>query len=107
VRYGFEAVRDGDSFTLTSGVLAQQPMVGSGVVSLVNAALEGFTRAAALEAPRGIGVSVVSPGWVTETLIALKMDPAPGMPASDVARAYVGAVEGKLSGAVITPGAKI
>ena len=53
VRYGFDAVRDGGSFTITSGVLAQTPMVGSGAVSLVNAGLEGFARAAALEAPRG------------------------------------------------------
>ncbi len=72
VRYGMSAMRDGGSFTLTSGVLAQTPMVGSGAVSLVNAGLEGFVRAAALEAPRGIRVNVVSPPWVTETLIAFK-----------------------------------
>ena len=43
-------------------------MPGSGAVSLVNAGLEGFGRAAAGEAPRHIRVNVVSPGWVTETL---------------------------------------
>ena len=43
-------------------------MAGSAAVSLVNAGLEGFVRAAALEAPRGIRVNVVSPPWVTETL---------------------------------------
>ncbi|HMA03269.1 MAG TPA: short chain dehydrogenase [Gemmatimonadaceae bacterium] len=106
VRYGFASVNDGGSFTLTSGVLAQQPMIGSGAVSLVNAGLEGFTRAAALEAPRGIRVNIVSPGWVTETLIALKMDPSGGMPAAEVARAYVQTIEGKQTGAVIRPGAR-
>jgi NAD(P)-dependent dehydrogenase (short-subunit alcohol dehydrogenase family) len=34
-------------------------MAGSAVISLVNAGLEGFARAAALEAPRGIRVNVV------------------------------------------------
>lgn len=103
VRYGFDSVNDGGSFTLTSGILAQQPMIGSGAVSLVNSALEGFTRAAALEAPRKIRVNVVSPPWVTETLIAYKMDPKGGLPAADVARAYVASIEGKQSGVVISP----
>jgi NAD(P)-dependent dehydrogenase (short-subunit alcohol dehydrogenase family) len=103
VRYGLESMSDGGSFTLTSGVLASQPMIGSGAVSLVNSGLEGFTRAAALEAPRRIRVNVVSPPWITETLIAFKMDPSGGMPASDVAKAYVASIEGKQSGVVISP----
>ena len=103
VRYGWDFVRDGGSLTLTSGVLAQQPMNGSGAVSLVNSALEGFGRAAAHEAPRKIRVNVVSPPWVTETLIAYGMDPSHGMPAKDVARAYVAAVTGRATGEVISP----
>ena len=102
-RVGFASVRDGGSITLTSGVLGQAPMVGSGAVSLVNAGLEGFGRAAALEAPRGIRVNVVSPPWVSETLQAMGQDPKGGLPASVVARAYVGSVEGKATGAVIVP----
>ena len=98
VRYGFENVTDGGSFTVTSGVLAQNPMKGSGAISLVNAGLEGFVRAAALEAPRGIRVNVVSPPWVTETLIAYKMDPSGGIPAAQVAKTYVKAVQGKDTG---------
>jgi NAD(P)-dependent dehydrogenase (short-subunit alcohol dehydrogenase family) len=42
-------------------------MVGSAAVSLVNAGLEGFTRAAALELPRGLRANVVSPPWISET----------------------------------------
>jgi NAD(P)-dependent dehydrogenase (short-subunit alcohol dehydrogenase family) len=94
---------DGGSITLTSGVLAQQPMPGSGAVSLVNAALEGFARAAALEAPRGIRVNVVSPPWVKETLAKLGMDPALGLSAADVAKAYVAAVEGQYRGDTLEP----
>jgi len=103
VRYGFAHVRDGGSFTLTSGILARAPMPGSAAVSLVNSGLEGFTRAAALEAPRGIRVNVVSPPWVTETLQALGMDPSQGLPAASVARSYVESVEGKQSGVVLEP----
>jgi NAD(P)-dependent dehydrogenase (short-subunit alcohol dehydrogenase family) len=103
VRYGFGSVRDGGSFTLTSGVLSRKPMKGSGAISLVNAGLEGFVRAAALEAPRGIRVNVVSPPWVTETLQALGMDPSIGLPAATVARAFVRSVTGGESGVVIEP----
>jgi NAD(P)-dependent dehydrogenase (short-subunit alcohol dehydrogenase family) len=106
IRYGFGSVNDGGSFTVTSGTLAREPMVGGAVASLIHGALDSFTRAAALEAPRAIRVNVVSPPWVTETLIALKMDPSIGMPAAEVARAYVESIEGKQTGAVIVPGAK-
>jgi NAD(P)-dependent dehydrogenase (short-subunit alcohol dehydrogenase family) len=101
VRLGLPAVRDNGSFTLTSGILARQPMAGSGAISPVNAGIEGFVRAAKLELPRGIRINAVSPGWVRETLIALGMDPSGGMPADRVARAYVESVEGRRNGEVI------
>lgn len=101
VRLGLPAVRDNGSFTLTSGILARQPMAGSGAISPVNAGIEGFVRAAKLELPRSIRINAVSPGWVRETLIALGMDPSGGMPADRVARAYVESVEGRRNGEVI------
>jgi NAD(P)-dependent dehydrogenase (short-subunit alcohol dehydrogenase family) len=103
VRLGFGSIRDGGSVTLSGGVLARTPTKGGAAFSLVNAALEGFVRASALEATRGIRVNIVSPPWVTETLIALKMDPAIGLPAAAVARAYVQSVTGQQTGAVIEP----
>lgn len=103
VRIGQQFINDGGSFTLTSGVLSREPMKGSAAISMVNAGLEGFVRAAALELPRGIRINVVSPPWVTETLIARKMDPAPGMPAAAVAQAYVASVEGTATGHTIDP----
>src|SRR2546430_17599651 len=48
VRYGLGSLTDGGSITITSGILAQQPSRGSGVISLVNAGLERFVRAAPL-----------------------------------------------------------
>jgi NAD(P)-dependent dehydrogenase (short-subunit alcohol dehydrogenase family) len=103
VRLGFEHVEDGGSFTLTTGILAQTPMPGSAAISLVNAGLEGFVRAAALEAPRNIRVNAVSPPWVTETLRALKMDTSHGLPAAVVARAYVRSVTGTDTGSTLQP----
>jgi NAD(P)-dependent dehydrogenase (short-subunit alcohol dehydrogenase family) len=101
VRYGMDRINDRGSFTLTSGVLAGEPMPGSATISLVNAGLEGFVRAAALELPRGIRVNVVSPPWVSETLKSMGKDPAAGMPAEQVAAAYVAAVEGQQTGQVL------
>jgi NAD(P)-dependent dehydrogenase (short-subunit alcohol dehydrogenase family) len=101
VRIGLEHVEDAGSITLTSGILSRKPMVGSAAISLVNAGLEGFVRAAQLEAPRGIRINVVSPPWVTETLKALNMDPSQGKPAAQVAQAYVRSMEGRDGGIVI------
>ena len=103
VRLGLPFANDGASFTLTSGVLSREPMAGSAAISLVNAGLEGFTRAAALELPRAMRINVVSPPWVTETLIARKMDPSMGLPAATVAQAYVASVEGSSTGQMLDP----
>lgn len=101
VRLGARHVRDGGSFTLTSGVLAREPMPGSAAISLVNSGIEGFALAAALELPRGLRINVVSPPWVSETLKAMGKDPSGGVPAAQVAHAYVQSVEGKANGQVI------
>ena len=87
VSLGATMVRPGGSITLTTGVLAQTPIPSSAIVSTVNAGLEGFIRAAALELPE-IRINAVSPGWVSETLQAMGMDPKRGMPAREVAQHY-------------------
>jgi len=101
VRRGLDAVRDGGVVTLTSGVLSQEPMPGSAAISLVNAGVEGFVRAAALEAPRDIRINVVSPPWVAETLEEMGEDPDDGLPAATVAKAYRHSLEGDMTGETI------
>ncbi len=101
VRLGMEYINDNGSFTLTSGLLAREPMPGSAAISTVNAGLNGFTRAAALEMPRGVRINVVSPIWVKETMEKLGMDTAGGMSAEDTARAYVESVESSRNGEVL------
>ena len=102
VRYGLGTARDGASFTLTTGVLATIPIEGSAAITPVNAGVEGFVKAAALEMPREMRINAVSPPWVAETLEMLDRDPSAGMPAAEVARAYVAAVEGGMSGRVLS-----
>ncbi|MGL4964323.1 MAG: short chain dehydrogenase [Inquilinus sp.] len=99
-RLALPHLRDGGSVTLTAGTF-DPPMAGAAFGALVNAGLEAFVRAAALELPRGLRVNAVSPGWVRETLQAMGRDG--GTRAADVARAYVAAVEGSAQGQVIRP----
>lgn len=61
VRIGTPYVRDGGSITLTSGILAREPIATGAAASLANGALESFVLAAATELPRGIRINVVSP----------------------------------------------
>ncbi len=101
VRLGLDHISDKGSITLTSGILSRRPMAGSTAISLVNAGLEGFGRAAALEAPRGIRINVGSPNWVIDTRKAFNMDPSTGTPVEVVAAAYVKALEGAMNGEVL------
>jgi NAD(P)-dependent dehydrogenase (short-subunit alcohol dehydrogenase family) len=101
VRVGSRHINDRGSITLTGGVLAHEPAAGGAAIGLVNAGLEGFVRSAALDLPRGIRVNVVSPPWVSETLESMGQDAAKGVPALIVARAYVDAVEGKMTGQIL------
>jgi NAD(P)-dependent dehydrogenase (short-subunit alcohol dehydrogenase family) len=100
-RFAKDHLNDGGSITLTTGILAMHPMLGSASISLVNAGLEGFVRAAALELPRKLRINAVSPPWVKETMVKFGMDPTPGLAAADVAKTYVAAVEGVQQGKII------
>ncbi len=100
VRFGAANVRDGGSITLTTGVLAERPMPGSSIISTVNAGLEGFVRSAGLELTN-LRVNAVSPGWVAETLSAMGKDPSAGIPAAQVAQAYVRAMSTVVGGEIV------
>jgi len=97
-RLALQHLADRGSVTLTGGALAHEPMPGGAAISMVNAALEGFVVGAALEAPRGIRVNVVSPPWMAETLAKLGMNAPGAITAAACAKAYVAAVEGELTG---------
>jgi NAD(P)-dependent dehydrogenase (short-subunit alcohol dehydrogenase family) len=70
VLLGREHLADGGSFTLTSGILADDPIrYGSGA-SMVNGALDAWVRSAALEMPRGQRINIVSPTVLEESMPA-------------------------------------
>ncbi len=61
-------LRDGGSFTLTSGIIADEPIRDGSNATAVNAAIEGFVRAAATELPRGLRINAISPTVLSESM---------------------------------------
>lgn len=99
---GQHALSDGGSFTLTSGILTEQPIRDGVNATAVNAAVEGFVRAAAIELPRGLRINVVSPTVLAESMSTYGpyfrgFEPAS---AARVALAYSRSVEGAQTGQV-------
>ncbi|MCL2893452.1 short chain dehydrogenase [Brenneria tiliae] len=91
----------GGSITLTTGVLAQNPIRDGVNATTVNAALEGFILSAACEL-RNIRLNGVSPTVLTESLDSYGpffpgFESAPG---ERVAKAYRRSVEGVESGRI-------
>lgn len=97
---GREFANDGASFTFTSGVINREPIRTGSSAALVNAALDGFVRAAAIELPRGLRVNSVSPTVVQEAMdkYAPYFRGFKPVAASDVALAYAKSVEGLHTG---------
>ncbi|EXU61536.1 short-chain dehydrogenase [Streptomyces sp. PRh5] len=95
-------LRDGGSVTLTGGTFSA-PLAGGSLGALINSGLEGFVRNAAAELPRSLRINLISPGWIKETLQSMGADSTDGTPVSEVAGAYVEAVEGTAQGQTIRP----
>lgn len=103
---GLHFLNDGGSITLTSGIVADEPIAQGVNATTVNAALAGFVKAAAYELPRGIRINLVSPTLLTESEAAYGPF-FPGfesVPAARVALAYRRSVEGIQSGQVFKVG---
>jgi len=99
---GQHHLSDGGSITLTSGILSDEPVRQGSNATTVNAALEAFARAAAIELPRGQRINVVNPTVLTESMAIYQsffrgFEP---VPAARVALAYSRSVEGPQTGRV-------
>lgn len=101
VRIGLDHLNDGGSFTLTTGILAREPVPTGAAAAMANGAVESFVMSAAGELPRGIRINAVSP-----TVLASAPgyhDAFPGFePISDerVGLAFVRLVDGNDTGRV-------
>jgi NAD(P)-dependent dehydrogenase (short-subunit alcohol dehydrogenase family) len=101
VQAGVHHISDGGSFTLTSGILAREPILTGVAASLANGALESFVMAAAAELPRRIRINAVSPSVLAEATSYHEYFPGfPQVPAETVGRAFVKSVEGIQTGQV-------
>ena len=99
---GADYVKDGGSFTLTSGILDQDPIRNGCSASLVNGAINSFCIAAAIELKRGLRINAVCPGVLVESMKDFGpyfrgYDPVPG---ARVALAYAKSIEGSQTGQI-------
>ncbi|WP_109125213.1 short chain dehydrogenase [Dyella sp. C11] len=99
---GIPYLRDGGSFTLTSGITAEEPIRLGTNATTVNAAIEGFVRSACTELPRGLRINAVSATLLTEALEAFGpyFPGFPAVPGERVGQVYRRSVEGVLTGRV-------
>ncbi len=103
VRLGLKTIRPGGSFTLVSGILADDPIVQGVSASMVNGALHSFVKAAAIELHGGIRINVVSPGLVEESVdkYASLFRGHVAVPMQKVVSAFIKSIEGAQTGQVL------
>lgn len=103
---GQHYLNEGGSITLISGIIAHEPIAQGVNATTVNAALEGFVRAAACELPRGIRINLISPTVLSESLAAYGdfFPGFPSVPAAAVAQAYRRSIEGVQTGRIYPVG---
>lgn len=102
-RIGREYLNDEGSITLSTGILADDPVIKTASAAMVNGGVHSFVQAAALEMERGIRINAVSLGMVEAAYDKYKSY-FPGhnpIPMDVVVNAYVRSVQGKDNGKVI------
>jgi len=103
VRIGQDYLNTGGSFTLTTGILADYPVVMTTSAAMVNGGIHSFVKAAALELKNELRINVVSSGLVEDAIKKYETY-FPGhnpIPMKKVINGYVKSVEGKGTGEII------
>ncbi|MBA2656387.1 MAG: short chain dehydrogenase [Tatlockia sp.] len=102
VLIGRNYLNEGGSFTLTSGILSEDPIRFGSSASMVNGALNSFVVAAAIEMPKKQRINCVSPTVVTESMdnYGSYFRGYKSVSVSEVALAYSKSVEGLQTGKV-------
>jgi len=103
VRLGRDYLNDNGSITLSTGILADFPVVTTASAAMVNGGIHSFVKAVALELRTQCRINVVSLGLVEDSVEKYK-DYFPGhnpIPMYKVINAYVKSIEGHDNGQII------
>ncbi|QDI92330.1 short chain dehydrogenase [Salicibibacter halophilus] len=100
VLLGLPYVNERGSFTLTSGVMMDDPIPQGSSAAMANGGIRSFVTSTAIEMPRGIRINSVSPNLLQESAerighLFAGFEPVPG---DKVALAYQKSVEGMQTG---------
>ena len=103
VKIGYKYLNYGGSFTLTTGILADNPVKMTTSAALVNGGIHSFVKAVSLEMENNIRVNVISPGLVEDSAEKYK-DYFPGykiVKMKNIAKLYAKVIKGNQNGEVI------
>ncbi len=103
VRIGKDYLNANGSITLSTGILADDPVITTASAAMVNGGIHSFVQAVNLEMKDGIRVNAVSLGVVADAYEKYK-DYFPGhnpVPMTKAVNAYVRSVEGSGRGEII------
>ncbi len=100
VLLGIDSLNDKGSFTLTTGIMMEDPIVQGASAAMANGAVTAFAKSAAIEMPRGIRINTVSPNVLEESWDKLEsfFQGFVPVPAAKVARAFEKSVFGAQTG---------
>lgn len=103
VRIGRDYLNEAGSFTLTTGILAEDPVYQTTSAAMVNGAIHSFVLAASLEMTKKQRINVVASGLVEASVEKYK-DYFPGhhpIPMDKCVRGYVRCIEGRGNGEIV------
>lgn len=103
VRIGKDYLNEDGSITLSTGILADFPVLSTTSAAMVNGAIHSFVKAVALELRTHCRINVVSSGLVEDSVEKYK-DYFPGhnpIPMAKIVNSYVKSIEGHDTGLII------
>ncbi len=102
VLIGQHYINDSGSFTLTTGIMMDDPILRGSSAAMANGAVASFVKSAAIELNRNIRINTVSPNVLEESLgkYGVFFKGFNPVSANKVANAFVKSVEGAQTGQV-------
>ena len=103
VRIGKEYLNSNGSITLSTGILADDPVDMTTSAAMVNGAINSFTKAVAVELEDGKRINVVCSDLVEDSFEKYK-DYFPGntpVPMNKIVDGYVKSIEGRITGRIL------